>query len=191
MAFATENERQKLREMVALAASGNEAAFGQIYDLFFDRVYRFVFYRVNHQETAEDLTAEVFIRVWSKIAKIGDAGAFGPWVFQIARNLVIDYYRTRKSTVDLQELENIIPYEDQAVDMVNLHYDQQRFLAGLKKLSADQQVVLKLKFIDELENDEIAGALGKSEGAIRVIQHRGLLALKEFFNNNNQEKKSD
>lgn len=163
---------------------GEEAAFGQIYDLYFDKLYRFVFYRVNHQETAEDLVAETFIRVWNKIREVSDAAAFNGWVYQIARNLVIDHYRTRKSTVDLVELENVLTYEDNAVQKADLGFDQREFLEAAKKLSPDQQTVVKLKFIDELTNEEISQVLNKSEGAIRVIQHRALAALRELLNKN-------
>lgn len=181
MAPLSENDRQKLAELVSRAAEGSEAAFGQIYDLYFDKLYRFVFYRVNHQETAEDLVAETFIRVWKKIREVSDAAAFNGWVYQIARNLVIDHYRTRKSTVDLTELENVLTYEDNAVAKTDLGFDQREFLEAVKKLSPDQQTVVKLKFIDELENEEISQVLNKSEGAIRVIQHRALAALRELL----------
>lgn len=188
MAFLAENERQNLTELVQRAARGEEAAFGQIYDLYFDKVYRFVYFRVNHQETAEDLTAETFIRVWNKLRGISDLAAFNGWVYQIARNLVIDYYRTRKSTLDLQELENVLEYEDNVVAMTDLGFEQKRFFEALQKLPSDQRLVVKFKFLDELDNGEIAKILDKSEGAVRVIQHRAIAALREILNNQQDER---
>ncbi len=178
------NKNDELGALVRKAAAGDELAFGQIYDLYFEKVYRFVYYRVNHSETAEDLVAETFIRVWNKIAKISDAAAFQAWIFQIARNLVVDHYRARKITVDIAELENVLEYEDNIIDQANLGFDQKKLLEALKQLSTDQQVVIKLKFIDELDNDEIAKILDKTEGAIRVIQHRAIAQLKELLNHN-------
>lgn len=181
MVSQTNNSDQELATLLKKAALGDEAAFGQIYDLYFAKVYRFIFYRVNHNETAEDLVSETFIRVWKKLDKIDDLAAFQAWIFQIARNLVIDYYRAKRPTVDLAELENILEYEDNIIDRANLGFDQQRFFEVLKLLSPDQQVVIKLKFLDDLENHEIAHILDKTEGAIRVIQHRAIAELKKLF----------
>lgn len=175
---------QNLETLVKRACQGDEIAFGQIYDLYFQKVYRFVYFRVNHRQAAEDLVSEVFIKVWSKIAKIEEAAAFNGWIYQIARNLVIDYYRSRKQDVDLTLLENVLEYEDNMIDRANLGFDQKVFLENLKKLSGEQQLVIKLKFLDELENTDIARILDKSEGAIRVIQHRAITELKNLLNSN-------
>lgn len=177
------NKNPELHNLVQKACDGDETAFGQIYDLYFEKVYRFVFYRVNHKEAAEDLVSETFIRVWNKLSEINGPESFNGWVYQIARNLVIDYYRSRKVVIDLNDLENVLVYEDNILDKTDLQYQQKTFLDALKKLTADQQLVIKLKFIDELDNDEIAKILDKSEGAIRVIQHRAVAELKNLLNN--------
>lgn len=173
---------QHLENLVQRALEGDESAFGQIYHLYFEKVYRFVYYRVNHRETAEDLVAETFIRVWDKLSEIEGPSTFNGWIYQIARNLVIDHYRSRKVVVDIAELENFLEYEDNIVDRTNLQFQEKIFLEALKKLSSDQQVVIKLKFLDELTNEEIAKILDKSEGAIRVIQHRAIVELKKLLN---------
>jgi len=177
-----EQERAVFLELVEKAAKGDSLAFGQIYELYFDKVYRFIYYRTNHQQTAEDLVAETFVRVWDKISAIHDTSSFNGWIYQIARNLVIDYYRSRKIDVDINILENVLEYDDNIVDRANLSFQQKKFLAVLDKLSSDEQLVIKLKFFDELDNREIAQMLGKTEGAIRVIQHRAINELKELLN---------
>lgn len=174
-------------ELVRKAKSGNEAAFGELYDLYFDKVYRFVYFRVNHKETAEDLVSDTFIRAWGKLPEIASVNAFNGWIFQIARNLVIDYYRAKKPTLDLTELENVLEYEDNILDRANFGFRQQAFLSALKTLASDQQLVIKLKFLDDLDNAEIAQILGKTEGAIRVIQHRAIKELKQFFEDNSHD----
>ncbi len=179
---SAKNQDEELGKLIRQALDGNRTAFGEIYDLYAERVYRFIFYRVNHHETAEDLVAEVFVRVWTKLSGIRGPEAFPGWLFQIARNLVIDHYRTRKPQVDLSELENVLEYEDNFIDKTNLGFEQKEFLKALKKLSQDQQIVIKFKFIDELTNQEIAEILNKSEGAIRVIQHRAITELKKLLN---------
>jgi RNA polymerase sigma-70 factor (ECF subfamily) len=173
--------------LFARAKTGEEAAFGEIYNLFFKKIYRFIFFRVGHKEVAEDLAEEVFLKAFTKIASINESSAFEGWLYQIARNLVIDYYRQKKSTVALEEIENTLEYETNVVDVVNLQKQQKIFLKLLKELGAEQQVVIKLKFFEELENSEIAELLGKNEGAIRVIQHRAIIKLQELIKKSGQE----
>lgn len=178
------NQNQELEQLVERALKKDEAAFAQLYDQYFEKLYRFVYFRVNHKEVAQDLVSETFIRVWEKIPDISEAAAFNGWIYQIARNLVIDHYRSRKPTVDLGELENVLEYEDNIIDRVNLGFQQAEFLSALKKLNPDQRLVIKLKFIDDLGNREIAQILDKSEGAIRVIQHRAITELKQLIQPN-------
>lgn len=179
------SDKTEQQALVEKALKRDEAAFAELYDLHFEKIYRFVFFRVNHKETAEDLVAETFTKAWDKLREISDPRAFNGWLYQIARNLVIDYYRTRKPAVDLQELENVLEYEENIIDKANLGFQQEIFLKAVKNLSSDQQIVIKLKFIDELDNYEIARILNKSEGAIRVIQHRAISELRKYLNEHN------
>jgi len=180
----TLKQNQDLGGLLNQASRGDEVAFGQIYDLYFEKIYRFVFYRVNHKEAAEDLTSEIFIRVWGKLSGIKDIATFNGWIFQIARNLVIDYYRSRKEHVDLTVLENVLLYEENFLERADFQIQHKELLESIKKLSPDQQVVIKLKFLDGLDNGEIAKILNKSEGAIRVIQHRATMELKNLLPQN-------
>jgi RNA polymerase sigma-70 factor (ECF subfamily) len=189
--FSISNANIKDADSMALlfsrAKAGEQAAFGEIYNLFFKKIYRFIFFRVGHKEVAEDLAEEVFLKAFAKISSINEAKAFEGWVYQIARNLVIDYYRQKKSTVALEEIENTLEYETNVIDVVNLQEQQKIFLKLLKELGAEQQVVIKLKFLEDLENGEIAELMGKNEGAIRVIQHRAILKLQELIKKSGQE----
>ena len=173
--------------LLARAKGGEEAAFAEIYNLFFKKIYRFIFFRVGHKEVAEDLAEEVFLKAFTKISSINESGAFEGWLYRIARNLVIDYYRQKKSTVALEEIENTLEYETNVVDVVNLQNQQKVLLKLIKELSAEQQVVLKLKFFEDLENHEIAELLNKSEGSVRVIQHRAIIKLQELIKKAGQE----
>lgn len=169
------------------AKKGEDAAFGEIYNLFFKKIYHFIFFRVGHKEIAEDLAEEVFLKAFTKIASVNEDSAFEGWLYQIARNLVIDYYRQKKSIVALEEIENTLEYETNIVDVVNLQEQQKVFLKLLKELGAEQQVVIKLKFLEDLENSEIAELLHKNEGAIRVIQHRAIIKLQELIKKSESE----
>jgi len=189
--FSISNANFKDADGMALlfdrAKQGEDAALGEIYNLFFKKIYRFIFFRVGHKEVAEDLAEEVFLKGFSKISSINESAALEGWLYQIARNLVIDYYRQKKSTVALEEIENTLEYETNVVDVVNLQEQQKIFLKLLKELGAEQQVVIKLKFFEELENSEIAELMGKNEGAVRVIQHRAIIKLQELIKKSAEE----
>ncbi len=168
---------QNLANFVKKAKLGDQAAFGQIYDLLFERIYKFIYYRVSHKETAEDLAEDVFLKAFTKISELNNIDQTEGWLFQIARNAVIDYYRQKKLTVNLEDVENTLEYDTNIVDLLNLQYQQAILLKLLKELGAEQQAVIKMKFLEDLKNSEIAEILNTSEGNIRIIQHRALTKL--------------
>ncbi len=167
-------------EVFDKAKSGDQVAFGQIYNLYFQKIYRFIYFRVSHKQVAEDLAEEVFLKVFGKIGSARGGDSFEGWLYQIARNMVIDYYREKKVDVALDEIENTLEYESNIVESVDLKQDQQLMLKLLKQLTSEQQMVVKLKFIEDLENATISELLHKTEGAIRVIQHRAITKLQEL-----------
>lgn len=167
--------------IIVLAKAGKQEALADIYEAYYLRVYRFVFYRVSHKETAEDVTEEVFIKAFRAIKNLEQLEAFEGWLFQIARNLVIDYYRKKKQLVPLDSVENTLEYDTNVVEIINLQIEQAVLIKLLKELNDEQQSVIKMKFFEELDNSTIATILNKTEGAIRVIQHRAITRLKEIF----------
>jgi len=177
----SEQLKSRLSELLGKARTGDQAAFTEIYDLFFEKIYRFIFFRVGHKEVAEDLTEDVFIKAFKSLGSLTKENSFESWLYQIARNKIIDYYRSKKVVVALEEVENTLEYETNVVDIVDLEAQQKTFIKLLKELSPEQQSVIKMKFLEGLENDEIAGIMNKNEGAIRVIQHRAIAKLKELI----------
>lgn len=170
-----------LENLLNKAKKGETAAFGELYNLFFKKIYTFVYYRVSHKETAEDLAEEVFLKAYAKLNSIKEAGSLEAWLYKIARNLVIDYYRGKKERVELSEVENTLTYEDTVIDLLNLDHQQQILNKLLKALPQDQRQIMRLKFFEGLENSVIAELMGKTEGAIRVIQFRAITKLRELF----------
>jgi len=170
-----------LENLLNKAKKGETTAFGEIYNLFFKKIYTFIYFRVSHKETAEDMAEEVFLKAWTKINSINEAGSLEAWLYQIARNLVIDYYRSKKQLVELKDVENTLAYEDTVLDLLELNHKQAILNRLIKQLPEEHQQVLKLKFFEDLDNQVIAQALNKSEGAIRVIQFRAISKLKELF----------
>ena len=174
---------EKFAQTLTKAQAGSDQALADLYNHYFERVYRFIYYRVSHKETAEDLTEEVFVKVFRNLRNLEQAAAFEGWLFQISRNLVIDYYRSKRPVVPLEEIENTLEYETNIVDLVNLQTEQTIFIKLLKELSPEQQQVIKLKFLEDIDNAAIAKIMEKTEGAIRVIQHRAIAKLKELIDN--------
>ena len=171
-------------KLIKKAQQGESESFGLLYDQYFSAIYRFVFLKVSNQTDAEDLTQQVFLKAWKNIGSYKSQGfPFSSWLYKIAHNTVIDHYRTQKIHVDLETVvdQAIANWsnEDRTNEMLNLEIVQ----VSIKKLESEQQTVLIMKFTNELSNKEIAHTLNKSEGAVRVIQHRALKKLKGLLSN--------
>ncbi len=164
------------------AQNGDADAFGAIYDRYFENIFKFLYYRTSHKQTAEDLTEEVFLKAFKALGSLkGGSPKLRGWLFQIARNLLIDHYRKTTVTVNIEELESLESFETTAIDTLQLQSEEVRLLKALSSLPQDQQTVVKLRFLEEFEISEIAELLGKSEGNIRILQFRALTKLREHF----------
>ena len=167
------------RQLVLQAQAGNSEAFGQLYDAYMERIYRFVYFRVEDQQTAEDITSQVFLKAWSNLDRFQFSRTpYLAWLYTIAHNAVIDHYRTRKVTTALDDVQLSQPDHSELVENeIDLTVEMKSVKTALQSLTDDQQKVLTLKFIEGMSNNEIARHLGKREGAIRALQMRGLQAL--------------
>jgi len=167
------------RQLVLQAQAGNSEAFGQLYDAYMERIYRFVYFRVEDQQTAEDITSQVFLKAWSNLDRFSFSRTpYLAWLYTIAHNAVIDHYRTRKVTAALDDVQLSQQDHAEAVENeIDLSAEMKEIKEALQMLTDDQQKVLTLKFIEGMSNNEIARHLGKREGAIRALQMRGLQAL--------------
>lgn len=170
-----DNERQ----LVLQAQAGNAEAFGQLYDAYMERIYRFIYFRVEDQQTAEDITSKVFMRAWNNLDRFRlGRTPYLAWLYTIAHNAVIDHYRTRKVTTALEDVRLSQPdYAEVVENEIDIEVEMKSIKSAMQTLTGDQQQVLMLKFIEGMSNDEIARHLGKREGAVRALQMRGLRAL--------------
>ena len=173
---------QDLQNAFKKAQKLDREAFGLIYDHFSERLYRFIFFRVGHKELAEDILADTFIKAWTKIDQVDNAKAFTGWLYQIAKNNIIDYYRVKKVTVNLEEVVEYLEDASSPVDETNMIIEQKVVLELMEFLPEDQKQIIKYKFFEDLENIEIAQIMGKTEVSVRVIQHRAINKLKELLN---------
>jgi len=171
-------------EIIKKAKNGDGKAFGKLYDEYMPKIYRFVFLKIGRKADAEDLTHQIFMNAWQNVDRYEFKGfPFSSWLYRIANNTVIDYYRTWKNNQSLETtkeeaLTETPNFDDQLDKRLNLKIIK----TAINKLEQDQQSVLIMKFVDDLSNKEIAEILEKSEGAIRVIQHRALKQLKNIIN---------
>ncbi len=171
--MALEDERR----LVDLARSGDGEAFAQLYEAYFDRVYRFIFFRVTDDQVAEDLASQVFLKAWENLHRYHPHGPFLAWLYAIARNTVIDNYRTKKPTVSLDEAAPIATQDDKLDDRLQFQFEIKSLQEAMQHLTQEQQEVITLKFIAEYDTAQIAKHMGKTEGAIRALQMRALQAL--------------
>ncbi|MEX1247182.1 MAG: sigma-70 family RNA polymerase sigma factor [Anaerolineales bacterium] len=175
-------------QLVKAAAKGDDQAFAGLYDTYLDSIYRFVYLRVEDQQTAEDITSTVFLRAWEKLGGYQIRGVpFRAWLFRIARNAVIDHYRTRKETAPLEAVinrqdDNSIPVSQR----VGLRIEAEKIMEGMQQLTEDQRNVLTLKLVHGFNTHEVAKTLGKRQGAVRALQMRGLLALAKIMESNDR-----
>jgi RNA polymerase sigma-70 factor, ECF subfamily len=168
--------------LIKQAVDGDSEAFGVLYVRYMDAIYRYIFFRVNDEAEAEDLTEDVFIKAWEALPnyQIGQF-PFTSWLYRIAHNLVIDHHRKRKSD-PLPDLELHHSGSNRSnEDNVLQRLDSALLVEALRQLEAEEQQVVILRFIEGLSHREVADAIGKSEGASRIIQHRALATLQKYL----------
>jgi RNA polymerase sigma-70 factor, ECF subfamily len=168
-------------ELVDLAGNDKEA-FGELYERYLTKIYNYVYYRTGNAQDAEDLTAKVFFRAMSHIQHYEDKGVpFQAWLYRIAHNLVANFHRD-------QGRRKIIPLDDYVAQSLKseapdkqaeANEEQEQLLAAIRRLPAERQELLLLKFIEQKSNAEIGDMMSRTEGAIKSLYHRTLLALRD------------
>jgi RNA polymerase sigma-70 factor (ECF subfamily) len=172
------------------ARRGDAEAFGALYEAYAPAVFRFLFSHLDDRLDAEDLTEEVFLRVWQSLPRYQPRGLpFASFLFRAARNGLYDHYRQAGRRGYEQRIED---HDDDRRDLpagedsdpahaLHVAHERDRLRSRLQHLGEDQRLVVSLRFLAGLSYEETALALGKSEGAVRVIQHRALTALKKLL----------
>ena len=163
--------------------SQNKAEFKSFYQKHIDRVYRFVYFRVqNNVEVAEDLTSEIFMKALKAFEKYDPAKSESAWIMTIARNHLINYYRDRKESVDIDEMEYHLEGSDAREDEV-IKDDVFRLHEAMNRLKPSERKLLELKHLQGFRFKEIGEMLQKTPGACRIEAHRAMKKLKAVLNN--------
>lgn len=171
-------------KLIIGAQQGSPEANAALYDRYHECIYRYFYYRFGDPTIAEDLTADVFLKMVQAISgyRIG-AAPFQAWLFKIARNRAIDHYR-RTSTHPTGEIqENMASFEPDVDLTIDIRLTGSRLAKALARLEDTQQDVILLRFIEDMPIAETAMVLNKSADAIKGLQRRGLIALRQMLNN--------
>ncbi|WP_197717215.1 ECF subfamily RNA polymerase sigma factor, BldN family [Glycomyces terrestris] len=174
----------EVADLVARAQAGEPGAFGEIYDRYSDTVYRYIYFRVNNAQLAEDLASETFLRALRRISSFSWQGrAFGAWLVTIARNLVVDHFKSGRYRLEIvkpdvlgadqQETDPATSPETAALEKLT----NATLLTAVKKLNPDQQECIVLRFLQGFTVAETARTMGKNEGAVKALQYRAVRTL--------------
>ena len=171
------------QNLINQAKQGDASSFGVLYNKYLPQIYRFIFLKVSSKTEAEDLAHEVFLNAWQNLPKYKDQGfPFSSWLYQIARNRTIDHFRTKKPIASIDALA------EEKIELVSVNNSNvDDFLqvglvkSAIHELKEEHQNVLIMRFIEDMSPAQIANILGKSEGAVRLIQHRAIIELRELL----------
>ena len=170
-------------ELIQKAQRGDPHAFGDLYDIHAPVIFRYLFAHLDSRMDAEDLTGEVFLKAWQSLPKYIERGVpFLAFLFRIAHNVLVDHYRqnNRLESKSPDEMDGYrVEGTAEPVDVIGNQMEHQQILRVLSRLRPDYQSVLSLRFISELSPEETSQVMKRSVGAIRVLQHRALAALRE------------
>ncbi len=157
--------------------TADHAAYAEIYDLYFDRIRRFLMFKLPRIEDADELTSEVFLRGWEYMSG-SSVDSLNAFFFRIARNLVTDFYRRYKITEGIEKIEkmsNNVSIEREVADKIA----SAELMEALKELRDDWREVLVMRYLSEMDIGEIASAIDKSHNGVRVLLHRAKKALQD------------
>jgi RNA polymerase sigma-70 factor, ECF subfamily len=171
-------------EQLVEQAKTDPEAFGQLYELYVDKIYTYIYYRLGNHHDAEDLTAKVFYRALNHIPHYNQKGVpFAAWLYRIAHNLVVNWRRDhqRRPVIALDDLTFSGDRQETPHRAVERANETEILLEAIQRLPRERQQLLLLKFVERMSNAEIGEIMGRSEGAIKSLYHRTLVSLKELL----------
>lgn len=171
-------------ELVQLAQHGDREAFGELYQRYAHIIFRFIFSHLSDRFEAEDLTEEVFLRVWRSLTNYREQGVpFLAYLFTVARNVLVDFYRRASRAGGLMSIEDksFPDIHSDPADAAIANLEHQQVRQTLEQLREDYRMVLILRFLSGLSPEETGEVMGRTPGAVRILQHRALSALRNLL----------
>ena len=171
-------------ELLERAANLEEAALSELYDRYELKIYNYIYRRTSNQTLAEDLTAQVFLRMLEAIHNDKTwHSSFSGWLYRIAHNLVIDHYRMRdrQKQVSIDDAPVMVDPGNSPVKAAEIALDADYLRTAIRRLTDDQAQVITLRFLEGYSFSEIAGMMDKTEGAVKALQHRAVSTLRQLM----------
>lgn len=153
--------------------------FRKFYDSHFAKIFRFVLIRVGDRDLAEDLASEIFLKAFRAFASYDEKVSKSSWIFTIARNHLINHYRTLGRFVTDEELEDLPLAGENFSELAARRYDVRQMLDCLAELPAEKQSLIRMKHLEELSYEEMAERLGREKGALKVAAFRAMAELRK------------
>lgn len=175
---------EDLTQLIILAQEGDRDAYGKIYSQFYKRIYRYCYFNTQNRELSQDICQETFVRAWKALSgfSIKKGGSLQAFLYRIARNLIIDNSR-KKKTASLENYENLASNEDLA-ENVDRRDENKKLKDAMAKLNDTDRQIITLHYFEEMSGGEIAKVVGVREGALRVRTHRIIKKLKDLMEEN-------
>ena len=164
---------------IELCKEGELKHFSTLYEIYFDKIYNFLYFRTLHKETAEDLASKTFIKALEKVSTFDkEKGKFSTWIFRIARNTLFDHFRTRKDTLDIDEIWEMGKH-DTTEKNIDDREEVKKIERHIRELSEDEQEVVRMRVWEEKSYKEIGELLEKTEGASKMVFSRAIKKIRE------------
>ena len=178
---ASKESTADIRALVARAQEGDRNSLEELYLLHFDRIYSYLHMSVDNRHDAEDLTTQTFLKMLESIKRFRwQSAPFSAWLFRIAHNLAMDHFRASRRWQPEEEVPEPPGETEPSAEIAAFQsIGRQSMLELIENLSQEQKQVLTLKFVFNLPNGDVATILGKTEGAIKSLQHRALVSLQK------------
>jgi RNA polymerase sigma-70 factor (ECF subfamily) len=171
-------------DLISMASDGNSEAFGILYEKYIDQIYNYIYFRTSNGKDAEDICSRVFLRALKHIERYEDRGyPFSAWLYRIAHNLVVNWYRDSDRSEEISLSEQYPPptIDGTVEERIEKMDEENRLMRMINSLSEDRKELLILKHVEDLTNYEIGQIMDRTEGAIKALYHRTLESLRDDY----------
>jgi RNA polymerase sigma-70 factor (ECF subfamily) len=171
---------QDEKSLVRRAQKNDAGAFTEIYEAYFDKIYRYVTLKIGDRTEAEDMTQQVFLKALESISSFKWQGApFSAWLYRIAHNQIVDYFRRQNKRPDTLRDDAVVVSESNPQKTTEQRINMEQVMAATQQLTEAQREVISLRFTSEMSTAEVAKIMGKSQGAVKALQHSAIVALRK------------